>query len=122
MLDLEMIDNTIEELEQGDTNFATCQKLASLYTVKQFYGKQSEPTQEVEAELSDILPQYRIYCRIKRNYQLGEASETRVLNSLKGVCKEIEEFFQILYRSTDMPEERSQLKTLVQKLFSSFAQ
>ena len=119
MLDLEMIDNTIEELENGETNFMNCQKLASLYTIKQFY-KSLEETQAVESELSDILPQYRKYCEVKRHYQLKEASEAQVLNSLEAVCKEISEFFHTLYSSTDMPEERERLKILIQDLQNIF--
>ena len=120
MLDLEMIDTTIEELENSDTNFVNCQKLASLYVVRHFYEGSSEPAQPVEVELRDILPQYKKYCEIKRHYQLNEISEQQVLSSLEAVCKEISEFFHTLYSSTDMPEEREQLKVLLQDLISDF--
>ena len=34
MINIDEINETISELEQGDTTFATCQKLAALYTVR----------------------------------------------------------------------------------------
>lgn len=116
MLDLELIDNTIDELEQEDTNFSICEKLAALYTVKHFYKAEKEPIQGVEKEYHDILPQYKQYCDIKQHYQLNQASKQQVLDSLKRTCKEIQEFFHTLYSSTDMPEEREQLDELIRSL------
>lgn len=116
MLDIELIDSTIHELEEEETNFANCQKLASLYTVKKFYEEEHPTQQKVEVELNDILPQYRKYCEVKRHYQLKEATDQQVLDSLKEVCKEIREFFHTLYSSTDMQEEREQLDMLIKSL------
>ena len=116
MLDLDVINSTIEELENGDTNFTTCQKLSSLYIVRKFYGERTNSTHPVESELEDILPQYRKYCKLKREYQLSMATQAQVVDSLKLVCKEIEEFLSTLYSSTDMPEERE----IIQNLLHSF--
>ena len=113
MLDLQMIDNTIEELENGDTNFTNCQKLASLYIIKQF---NQQPTHEVENELNDILPSYRQYQEVKRHYQLGEVSDIQVVNSLQVVCKEISEFIHTLYSSTDMQNERDVIQNMISQL------
>ena len=113
MLDLQMIDNTIEELENGDTNFMNCQKLASLYIIKQF---NQQPTHEVETELNDILPSYRQYQEVKRHYQLGEVSDIQIINSLNAVCKEISEFLHILYSSTDTQIERDTIVSMIKKL------
>lgn len=113
MINLEEIYNTIAELENGDTTFASCQKLASLYIVR---DNLQHPTNQVEHELSDILPQYKEYCNIKRRYQLNEIGAQAVINSLQGVCKEITEFIQMLYGSTDMPDERAMLKEMINSL------
>lgn len=120
MIDLNEIDDTIRDLEGKPTTLENCKILADMITIKQFYTVPAQVTNPVEDELRDILPQYKNYCKIKRRYQLGEASEPQVLNSLKVVCKEIDEFFHTLYSSTDMPEEREQLQLLIQRLSSAF--
>lgn len=124
-MDLYLIDSTIDELEQGETTFANCEKLASLYIIKEHF-KQYPPVlrglyDEIEDELNDIAPQYRTYCEIKREYQLGKTTKEAVIKSIKGVCKEIEEFLQLLYSNTDMPEEREQLKLFINKIYNKSA-
>lgn len=109
-MDMYMIDDTIEELEQSDTNFANCDKLAMLYIIKDHYKKYPPVLRglydEVEEELNDIAPQYKKYCELKRKYQLNEISKEPVIQSMNLVCKEIEDFIRILYCNTDMKEER----------------
>ena len=114
MLNIDEVNNTIIELENGDTTFDACIKLAALYTVKQHY-KHSE-TDSVVSELSDILPQYRKYVNIKKRYQLGELAEIAVENQIKRVCKEISEFIHTLYSGTDMPIEREYIKDMLNGL------
>lgn len=121
-MDMYLIDSTIEELENSDTTFTNCERLASLYIIKEHY-KNYPPVlrglyDDVEEELNEIAPQYRTYCDIKRNYQKGDASKEAVLTSLKKVCKEIEEFTRILYSSTDMPEERKLLKQCADSIYN----
>ena len=110
MLELDEINNTITELENGPTTFDSCIKLASLYIVlEHFTGKQDDPPDActmVKKELSDILPHYEAYCDIKRKYQLGQIGKEQVIRSIQVVCKEISEFITTLYNHTDMPEER----------------
>lgn len=114
-MNIQEIRDTIIELEKGETTFASCQKLASLYIVRDKF----QPTaNKVESELSDILPQYKEYCSIKRRYQLGEIESGMVVTALQGVCKEITEFIQILYGSTDMPTERELLRQMTTGLLA----
>lgn len=113
MLDLDVITNTIVELENSDTNFSNCQKLASLYTVMEHFNHQ---TDAVQKELTDILPQYQTYRQAKRKYKLGELSESAVLSAMHATCIEISEFIQMLYTSTDTQEERKEIKQLVHDL------
>lgn len=124
-MDLYLIDSTIEELEQGETTFTNCERLASLYIIKEHYQKYPLVLRglydDVEEELNDIAPQYKMYCDIKRDYQLGKTTKEAVINSMRGVCKEIEEFIRILYSSSDMPEERELLKQLINKIYNKSA-
>ena len=124
-MNIEEINNTVIELENGPTSFASCQKLASLYIIQDRYNKtdteiknvEEEPKPDkVKQELSDILPQYQRYREIKRKFQLGEVTENAVLNSVDAVCREIKEFLRTLYGSTDMQEERDAIIKMVQSL------
>jgi len=121
-MDLYLIDSTIDELERGDTTFVNCERLASLYIIKEHYQKYPLVLRglydEVEEELNDIAPQYKSYCEIKRDYQLGKTTKEAVIKAMHGVCKEIEDFIQLLYSSTDMPEERDELKQLINKIYN----
>ena len=112
MLDMQMVENTIKELEDADTNFANCEKLANLYIVREY----NTVTDEVTEELSDILPHYNIYCNKKKEYQVNKIGEDVVINALQIVSNEIYEFIHTLYSSTDMIEERSIIISLIDKL------
>ena len=124
MLDLEEINNTIEELENAPTTYDTCIKLASLYIVKDnaesrlnsIVERQNVHYNNVESELSDILPQYRMYCEVKRQYALNQLTKEAVLLSMQDVCREIKEFMQTLYANTEMQEERTLLKEMLNTL------
>ena len=121
-MDLYMIDDTIEELENSDTNFANCDKLAMLYIIKDHYKKYPPVLRglydEVEEELNDIAPQYKKYCEIKREYQLGNKPKEAVIKSSHLLAEEIKDFITILYNNTDFQEERNTLKTLIFELQS----
>ena len=123
-MDLYLIDSTIEELESSDTNFSNCEKLATLYIIKEHYKKYPPVLRglydEVEEELNDIAPQYKTYCDVKRNYQLGNGSKEAVIKSMRGVCKEISDFINILYSSTDTPEERRELQSTLVTLYNTY--
>ena len=128
MLNMEEIENTIETLQNGDTTFINCEKLASLYIVRDYYsnalnrliggqnGVEKTTEEDVRKEFTDILPHYDQYVRIKLQYQLGELSSQQVLNVLGKLCTEIREFIHTLYNSTDMPEERTLLKEMISQL------
>ena len=125
-MDIQEVLNTIEQLENDVTTYENCFKLASLYTVRDNYEKQHyepieevktvsevKPTDDVEQEYSDILPQYRKYVDIKRQYQLGEVAEQAVETQIQKVCNEISEFVHTLYSCTDMPIEREHIKNMI---------
>lgn len=117
MLNKQEINNTITQLENGDTTFDNCIKLAALYTVRNYFiTNDSKQEESVTKELSDILPQYKIYCAVKRKYQMGEATDFRVIKAMGDLCLEISEFFSTLYSSTDMPEERQEISKLIGEL------
>ena len=119
MLDLQEINDTIESLEESNTTFDVCNKLASLYIVREYMHKNTY-INNVETELKDILPKYREYCNIRRKYQLGEVEEIVVQNAMQYVCKEIKEFIQTLYTATYNDTERQLIKNLISELKEVF--
>lgn len=71
---------------------------------------------DVIAEYNDILPSYDLYVNAKRKYQLGELNETVVLTYLECLCKEINDFLNVLYSSTDMWKERKIINKTLKSL------
>lgn len=124
MLDINEIESTIERLENSSTSYDTCFKLAALYFIHDRYSNATQSTPDAlnetldntEQELNDILPQYRVYCDVKRLYQMGQTSETNVQNAMADLCREIKEFLHILYSSTDTKTERTMIKSLLSEL------
>ena len=122
MLNIEEIHATIDELENGDTTFDACRKLASLYIVDKMYAERhcDASCTEVSEQLHDILPQYHLYKEVKRKYQMHELTKEAVVASMSDLCREIDEFLHTLYGSTDMEEERQQLKMLSENFSKIF--
>lgn len=119
MLDLVMINETIRELENGDTTFDSCIKLSALYQVR----KELElPQSQVEDELDDILPAYRKYIQTKIQYQMGAGSENSVINCIQLLCQEILEFINSLYSSTNGENERHYIEETVKNLYFQYFQ
>jgi hypothetical protein len=69
----------------------------------------------LERELNDILPQYKNYCAVKRQYQLGQATDDLVVVSMRQVCKEVKEFLLILYQHTDTKIDRNMIKRMLEE-------
>lgn len=112
MLDLDIIDQTIEELKEGDTTFFNCQNLAALYIVRDKLGGT-----KLDKELRDVIPTYKKYCEIKKKYQFHELPEDAVTNAIQNVCIEIKEFIDLLYSSSDTQAERNQIIELIKNLY-----
>lgn len=114
MLDIQEIEDTIQDLENSDTTLDNCKILADMYIIRDQYY--SNNPNKVEQELNDILPQYQLYRDIKRKYQLQEVTDSAVINSIYNVCKELQEFIQTLYSSTDTQAERDAIVDMIKKL------
>ncbi len=116
-MNIQAIQDNIEELETADTTVENVKELALLYIVRDNLKKSLELNgNSTISEYNDILPQYRRYIEIKRAYQLGKTSEKEVEKSIKNMCKEVQEFIYTMYKCSDMPQERRQLKSMLEKL------
>lgn len=117
MINLNEIENTIKELEEGQTTFANCQKLANLYIVKEHL----QPTKYTEKntvikEYNDILPMYSKYCDIKRKYQMKELTEEALTEAIQKVSREIKEFIKTLYANVETQNEKQILTNMIAEL------
>lgn len=104
----------IKELLNGPLALSNARNLSALITIQSYMKNaiQSKPD-SLEQELNDILPQYREYCAVKRQYQLGRATEDLMIASMRLVCKEVKEFLLILYQNTDTKIERNMIRRML---------
>ena len=108
---LDVINETINELEEAELSLSNIRNLAALYTVKtHMLGAQNYDG--TTRELGDILPSYLTYIEKKRLYQMHEIAEDAVLRALEALCNEINEFLRTLYSGTDTEQERHILKRI----------
>lgn len=114
-MDISEIERTIKQLEGGDTTFERFRKLATLYVVRD-----NLTTDNVEKELNDILPCYRRYIQIKREYQLGKATDYLLINGMAVVCNEIKEFIETLYNNTELLKERLKIEKMIKELSEKY--
>lgn len=119
----------IDKYERNLTNYQCCEKLANLYIIyDHLYGNQESTqlqpnTKTIETESimdsstnGDILPAYFSYIEVKKAYQYGDIPKEKVLRALDSLSREIKDFVKILYRNTDMPEEREKLNLLISEI------
>lgn len=108
------VDEAINELQESSLTLSNARNLSALVNVREYLQNaiQSKPD-SLEAELNDVLPQYKNYCEVKRQYQLKQASEDDIVIALRKVCKEVKEFLLILYQNTDMKIERTMIKNMM---------
>ena len=113
---MERVDNQITRLINMADNLEDYKKLAALFIVKDHMQGEKSKT---EIELDDILPQYKLYVEAKRRYQRGEGTDDAVIQTFKGLCKEITEFIQSLYASSDMAKERRQINNMITDIYET---
>ncbi len=77
---------------------------------------------KVIQEYTDILPKYREYCEIKKRYQIGDLSEQKLINAMKDVCVEIQEFIETLYTNTELLQERTIIKFFIENFSKTLKQ
>ena len=102
MLDLEAIEASIGELESADTTFVNCEKLASLYIVREHL--QDGLKTEIDGITEELLPSYSKYREGKKREQLHELPENTCISELSQLCEELKELVLRLYTSTTAAE------------------
>lgn len=121
-MDIQIIENTIDELEHSDISMNNAIELASLYIIRNnnLTGINKEETSGIQGEIEDILPAYTEYRQVKTQYQLNNLPDFVVVKTLKLLCQEIEDVINLLYSSTDMNKERRCIKQMIFNLYSKY--
>lgn len=128
MLDLDLIEETIQELEQEPTSFENCNTLASLYICRALNKNRNmsllDTSENVShdnsyIELADILPAYIRYVDTKRRYQQFEVVDKMLIYAMEDVCKELVEFIADLYHNTETTAERTLIIDMINNLRSA---
>lgn len=115
MLDLNDINATITQLENSSTSFDTCAKLASLYIVRDYMMDAIENEEKTSDDVV-LLPRYEKYNDIKNLYHANQATSDAVKAGIADACKEISALVQTMYNNSDLPEERSQIRSMIEEL------
>ena len=125
MIDVEMLEKAILEHENKDTTYENCEILAWLYIVRQHLREQKEETnlqtkessiQKHSVEKSNILPAYFLYIDSKKSFQQGIVSKESVLKHFDILSNQIKDFIKMLYKGSDMPEEREKINRLISEM------
>lgn len=114
----------INKYEQNLNNYQSCEKLANLYIIyDHLYGKQIktvDPLPRPEIKVSQnseadnkVLPTYFYYVQAKKSFQEGNVPKEKVIRTLDALSIEIKDFVKMLYRNTDIPEEREKISKLI---------
>ena len=121
-MDIMAIEEAIQTLENDDTTFDNVSELASLYICRQYMNKPLNlMVSSTQKELEDILPYYMKYKDIKKRYHLNQTSEGEVIQGIKNVCREIQEFIETLYSGTDMNKERLCIVKTLEQLYKKYS-
>lgn len=70
-------------------------------------------TPQSAKETKDILPSYSIYVETKRKFQLKEATQEKLIYTLKSLSEELKELIKSIYRNTETQEERNIIKDIL---------
>lgn len=109
-MDIREINETIKELENSETTFDNCMRLASLYTVAEKFKS------DTEYKLNELLPQYRMYVAVKHKVDMGELQIDDLIFATKSICVSVEEFIKTLFDNTSYNEEKLIIRDMVSNL------
>ena len=118
MINLEEITNAIQTLENGPTTYESCHKLATLYAVRDELLKTTQ--NQVVDSTSEVLPQYKKYCLVKKQYQMNETTIEAIYPAMQYLCVELKEFLYKIYNHTDTAVERDMLKDTICNMFNEY--
>ncbi len=123
MLDLQLIEETIQELEQEPTSYENCNTLASLYICREINKNRNmsllDTSESVSHDMLTILPSYNKYIDTKRRYQQYEVVDSMLTYAMDNLCSEIIELVADLYHNTETEAERALIVEMINNMRSA---
>ena len=113
MLDIELIENTIEHLENSGTTIENCELLASLYICREnYYRRKMNVIDVVNSEL-EVLPSYNRYLETKEKYKQFEVVDEMLTYAMNDLCTDIVIFIANLYKNAETEAERALIVKMI---------
>lgn len=117
MLDIDLIENTIRQLEQDATTLDNCILLSSLYICRENYYNANmsvlEASNDASYRVYTVLPSYDNYIETKKRYQQYEVVDKMLIYAMDNLCREIVDFISNLYHNTETEAERALLIKMI---------
>lgn len=117
MLDIELIENTIYQLENSETNIENCNLLASLYICRENYYNQNISIVDISSNITnselEVLPTYINYIETKRKYEQFEIVDEMLICATYNLCRDIIKFVSDLYNNAETKGEQALIVKMV---------
>ena len=122
MLDMELIEDSIAELEQDATSYENCIRLASLYICREINKNGNMRTVDTSndsiREEDCLFTSYNKYVDTKRRYQEYEIVDRLLICAMSNLCDDLLDFIEQLYHNTETEAERALIVEMVNKMRS----
>ena len=123
MLDMELIEDSIAELEQDATSYENCIRLASLYICREINKNRNMSALDVSNDVSndsnDLFSTYNKYIDAKMRYQQYEVVDKMLIYAMSNLCHELTDFISNLYHNTETTAERALIVEMINNLRSA---
>ncbi len=123
MLDMELIEDSIAELEQDATSYENCIRLASLYICREINKNRNmsalDTSNNVSHDSNDLFSTYNKYIDAKMRYQQYEVVDKMLIYAMSNLCHELTDFISNLYHNTETTAERALIVEMINNLRSA---
>lgn len=123
MLDMELIEDSIAELEQDATSYENCIRLASLYICREINKNRNmsvlDTSNDVSHDSNDLFSTYNKYIDAKMRYQQYEVVDKMLIYAMSNLCHELTDFISNLYHNTETTAERALIVEMINNLRSA---
>lgn len=123
MLDMELIEDSIVELEQDATSYENCIRLASLYICREINKNRNmsvlDTSNDVSHDSNDLFSTYNKYIDAKMRYQQYEVVDKMLIYAMSNLCHELTDFISNLYHNTETTAERALIVEMINNLRSA---
>lgn len=123
MLDMELIEDSIAELEQDATSYENCIRLASLYICREINKNRNmsvlDTSNDVSNDSNNLFSTYNKYIDAKMRYQQYEVVDKMLIYAMSNLCHELTDFISNLYHNTETTAERALIVEMINNLRSA---